>query len=169
MQQPQQQQQQQQLHQQPDLPAHQHELQQQQPGMSPQKQQQQQPTQQQLQQYWLQGQGVQQSMDELASFVDAMASASAKSALALHQATWREKQQLEAIVKQQTARLQQQAAELDVLRGLARQQATQQQQQQHIQQQQPSGQCGPAQTINNSSSSSQDSRLQRQLEFHQQV
>lgn len=100
-------------------------------------------------------------MDDLASFVDAMASASAKSALALHQATWREKQQLEAIVKQQAARLQQQAAELDILRGLARQQATQQQQQQ------PSAQYGPAQT--SSSSSAQDSRLQRQLEFHQQV
>lgn len=122
--------------------------QQQQPG------QKQQPhlTQQQLQQYWLQAQGVQQSMDDLASYVDHMASASAKSALSLQQATWQEKQQLESIVKQQSARLQQQAAELEVLRGLARQQGMQQQLQQPAQQE-----------------SAQDSRLQRQLEFHRQV
>jgi hypothetical protein len=118
-------------------------------------------TQQQLQQYWLQAQGVQQSMDDLASYVDHVASSSAQSALSLHQATWQEKQQLEAIVKQQSARLQQQAAELEVLRGLARQQTTQQQQQQEQPQQSAQQVSGVI--------SSQDSRLQRQLEWHRQV
>jgi hypothetical protein len=117
-------------------------------------------TQQQLQQYWLQAQGVQQSMDDLASYAYHVASSSAKSALSLHQATWQHKQQLEAIVKQQSARLQQQAAELEVLRSLSTQQTTQLQQQEQPQQ---SAQQGAGLI------SSQDSRLQRQVEWQRQV
>lgn len=37
----------------------------------------------------------------------------------MQHATWQENQQLAALVKQQSARLQQQSAELDVLRGMA--------------------------------------------------
>lgn len=117
---------------------------------------------------------MQHSVDDLASYVDHIASASAKSALSLHQTTWQEKQQLEAIVKQQSARLQQQAAELEVLRGLSRQQQQQYQQQpaqevggQHcpwqVQQQQSSQQMGAGGV------SAQDSRLQRHMEWHKQV
>lgn len=85
-------------------------------------------------------------MEELASYVDCIASASAKSALALQQATWQEKQQLEALVKQQAARLQQQAEELDVLRSLAAQ--------------------NHHQLV---LSSTQDVQLQQQLEWHKAV
>jgi hypothetical protein len=100
---------------------------------------------------------MQRSLDELASYVDHIASTSAKSALALQQATWEEKQQLELVVKQQSARLQQQAAQLEVLRGLAQQQLP----------------PLPPPLAGSSSSSSaalwQDARLQQQLEWHKQV
>jgi len=85
-------------------------------------------------------------MEELASYVDCMASASAKSALELQQATWQEKWQLDTIVKQQAARLQQQAEELDVLRSLA----AQSHQQLVL-------------------SNTQDVQLQQQLEWHKAV
>lgn len=108
----------------------------------------------------LQHQSYQQPLvDDLASYVDHVASARAQSALELHRSTWQEKQQLDALVKQQSARLQQQAAELEVLRGLARQQQPAQTVQQQPQlQQQGAG-----------FSSTQDSRLQRLMDLHKQV
>lgn len=104
---------------------------------------------------------VQQRVDDLAAYVDHLASASAKAALSAHQASWQRQQQLEAVVKQQAARIQQQAAELEVLRGIAAQQPSCQLPQH--QQLQAAQQGGAVLT------SSSDSRLQRQFEWHTQV
>lgn len=82
--------------------------------------------QQQQQQHWLHAEGLQNRVDDLAAYVDFMATAEAKAAQELHSTTWRDKQRLEGLVQQQAAQLHQQTAELEVLRGL---QCSQQQQQ----------------------------------------